>query len=113
MAADTILHRLHANADKIGNAPAYYEKQGSQWVATSWKEYCEQVRTAARALVALGAEPGGITTILGFNSPEWVITDVAAMLMGGCRGWHLYYEFTCGGEIYCRTRRFTRDPARR
>ena len=80
---DTILHRLHENGRKRPNAPAYYEKIGTAWVPTSWKEYTDQVRQAARALVALGVEPGQNTTILGFNRPEWVIFDLASMLVGG------------------------------
>ena len=83
MSAETILHRLQTNATNLSNAPAYYVKQGEAWVATSWKTYSQEVRQAARALITLGVEPGGIVTILGFNSAEWVITDLAAMLMGG------------------------------
>ena len=80
---DTILHRLHENGRKRPNAPAYYEKIGSAWVPTSWKEYTNQVRQAARALVALGVQPGQNVTILGFNRPEWVIFDLACMMIGG------------------------------
>lgn len=80
---DTILHRLHENGRIRPNAPAYYEKIGSAWVPTSWKEYTNQVRQAARALVALGVEAGQNVTILGFNRPEWVIFDLACMMIGG------------------------------
>ncbi len=80
---DTILHRLHENGRIRPNAPAYYEKIGNAWVPTSWKEYTNQVRQAARALVALGLESGQNVTILGFNRPEWVIFDLASMMVGG------------------------------
>ena len=80
---DTILHRLHENGRKRPNAPAYYEKIGSAWVPTSWQEYTNQVRQAARALVALGVEVGQNVTILGFNRSEWVIFDLACMMIGG------------------------------
>ncbi|VAW42077.1 Long-chain-fatty-acid--CoA ligase, partial [hydrothermal vent metagenome] len=80
---DTILHRLHENGRKRPNAPAYYEKIGTAWVPTSWKEFTDQVRQAARALVALGVQPGQNTTILGFNRSEWVIFDLASMMVGG------------------------------
>jgi long-chain acyl-CoA synthetase len=76
---DTILHRLHENGRIRPNAPAYYEKIGSAWVPTSWQEYTNQVRQAARALVALGVEPGQNVAILGFNRPEWVIFDLALL----------------------------------
>ncbi|MCA9916609.1 MAG: long-chain fatty acid--CoA ligase [Anaerolineales bacterium] len=80
---DTILHRLHENGRIRPNAPAYYEKIGNAWVPTSWKEYTNQVRQAARALVALGVEAGQNVTILGFNRSEWVIFDLASMMVGG------------------------------
>lgn len=80
---DTIIHRLHENGRIRPNAPAYYEKIGAAWVPTSWQEYLGQVRQAARALLALGVTPNSTVTILGFNRPEWVIFDLAAMALGG------------------------------
>lgn len=83
MSADTILHRLNNHARTRPNTPAYYEKVGQAWVPTSWSEYNNQVRGAAKSLMALGFEPGNIVNILGFNKPEWVILDLAGMLAGG------------------------------
>ncbi len=80
---ETILHRLHNNGRIRPNAPAYYEKTGDAWVPTSWQQYLAQVRQAARALIALGFQPGQTVSILGFNRPEWVIMDLAGMLAGG------------------------------
>ncbi|MCA9925312.1 MAG: AMP-binding protein [Anaerolineales bacterium] len=81
--SETILHRLHKNARVRPNAPAYYEKIGDAWVPTSWQQYLNQVRQAAKSLIALGVQPGQNVTILGFNRPEWVIFDLASMLVGG------------------------------
>jgi long-chain acyl-CoA synthetase len=81
--ADTILHRLHQNGRTRPNAPAYYEKVNNAWVPTSWQEYVQQVRQAAKALLAIGVKPGQNTAILGFNRSEWVIFDLATMLIGG------------------------------
>ncbi len=83
MTADTIIHRLHDNGRVRPNAPAYFEKIGSAWVPTSWQEYVAQVRQAARALMALGLEPGDTVSILGFNRPEWSIMLLASMAIGG------------------------------
>ena len=80
---ETILHRLHKNARVRPNAPAYFEKIGDAWVPTSWQQYLDQVRTAAKSLIALGVQPGQNVTILGFNRPEWLILDLATMLVGG------------------------------
>jgi len=79
----TILHKLHENARSIPDKPAYYEKVNGTWEPTNWADYTQQVRQAGRALVALGMDKGNIVSILGFNKPEWVIVDLAGMLIGG------------------------------
>lgn len=79
---DNIIERFSQHRRIRPAAPAYYEKIGSAWVPTSWEEYTLQVRTAARALMSLGIEPGNVVCMLGFNRPEWVIGQLAAMMAG-------------------------------
>ncbi|MFK7984575.1 MAG: long-chain fatty acid--CoA ligase [Sandaracinaceae bacterium] len=81
--ADTIVHRALDQAKARGDAPAYLVKQGAYWEATSWRDYGREIETAARGLLRLGVAFGDRICILGFNRPEWVITDVAAMAIGG------------------------------
>jgi long-chain acyl-CoA synthetase len=80
---DAIPHRLLAQASQRPTAIAYQHKTDGRWQATTWRELADQVRTAARALIALGVPRGGKVSILGFNRPEWVIFDHAAMMVGG------------------------------
>ena len=63
--------------------PGYYERIDGRWVPTSWKGYVDQTRRAARAMIALGMEPGDTVAILGFNNAEWAIFDIASMCVGG------------------------------
>ncbi|HSH03937.1 MAG TPA: long-chain fatty acid--CoA ligase [Anaerolineae bacterium] len=95
--AETILHRLHEQGRTRPNAPAYYHKANGAWVATLWRDYVAQVRQAGRALIALGVEPGDIVCILGFNRPEWVIMDLAGMLVGGATAG--IYTTNSAGEV--------------
>ncbi|HSG78858.1 MAG TPA: AMP-binding protein, partial [Acidimicrobiia bacterium] len=83
MAADTIPARLLRRAEQMPGRTAYLEKVDGAYVPTSWGEYADQVRLAAKALIALGFQPGQITTILGFNRSEWTILDLATMCVGG------------------------------
>ncbi len=83
MAADTIPARLLSQGQSRPNQPAYFVRSGAGWQATTWKQYVEEVRVAARALMSLGFEVGEKTTILGFNRPEWTIFDLATMCAGG------------------------------
>ena len=83
MMTDTIPARLFARAARTPDKPAYSIRTSGGWEATSWRGYADGVRTAARALIALGLQPQDKVTILGFNQPDWVIMDVAAMAVGG------------------------------
>lgn len=74
--------RFLVTARERGADPAYYMRDEAGWQPTSWQDYAAQVQQAARALVSLGVQPGQAVCILGFNRPEWVIMDLAAMMVG-------------------------------
>jgi long-chain acyl-CoA synthetase len=80
---DTIPHRLLRQAQERPSTIAYQAKANGRWQPTTWRTYGDQIRTCARALMALGLQRGGKVAILGFNRPEWVIFDHAAMMAGG------------------------------
>ncbi|MGE0402010.1 MAG: long-chain fatty acid--CoA ligase [Kofleriaceae bacterium] len=82
-ARDTIPHRLLRQATERPASIAYQVKLNGRWQPTSWRAFADQVRAAARALITLGFPKGGKVAILGFNRPEWVILDHAAMMAGG------------------------------
>jgi len=69
---DCIPHRLLRQAQDRPSAIAYQQKVNGRWQTTTWKSYVDQIRTVARALIALGLPRGGKVAILGFNRPEWV-----------------------------------------
>lgn len=80
---DSIIDRFLQHQRVRPGAPAYYEKIGQTWVPASWEEYTAQVRATAKSLIALGVGPGQVVCMLGFNRPEWVIGQLAAMMVGG------------------------------
>ncbi len=82
MAHDTIPSRFFAMARRRPEEPAYFIKSDGRWQATRWKDYASQVRRAAKALIALGIEPGGTVGLLGFNRPEWTTLYLAALSIG-------------------------------
>ena len=83
MAFDSIPSRLLAQAKKQPNRPAYNVRgEAGAWTPTTWAGYRDEVLTAARALIDLGVKAGDKVCILGFNQPEWVVFDVAAMMIG-------------------------------
>ncbi len=74
--------RFLQTAARRRDAPAYYVRNAEGWRPASWSEFCDEARQAARALVALGVKPGDAVAVFGYNRPEWVIMDVAAMMIG-------------------------------
>jgi long-chain acyl-CoA synthetase len=80
---DTIPRRILRQAAERPSTIAYQAKVNGRWQPTTWSTYVDQIRAAARSLIALGLPRGGKVSILGFNRPEWVIFDHAAMMAGG------------------------------
>jgi long-subunit acyl-CoA synthetase (AMP-forming) len=80
----TVMEVFEKTAKKHADRPALKVKRDGRWVTTTWGEYRKQVRTAAKALIELGLEPGKGVAIIGFNCPEWVVADMAAIYAGGC-----------------------------
>jgi hypothetical protein len=69
-ARDTIIHRFLAQGVSRPAAPAYFTKQGGVWRPTTWRDYVVEVRTAARALIALGFPAGGRSPSSGSTAPS-------------------------------------------
>ena len=46
------------------------------WVSTNWAEYWDAVRGLAKALIALGVQPGDGVALIGNNRRDWVIAQM-------------------------------------
>ena len=79
---DTLLRILDATVRANAGRPAMARKRDGRWETTTWGAYRDEVRQAARALVATGVAPGDGVVILSFNRPEWFVTNLAAMAVG-------------------------------
>ena len=79
----TILTHFDQHAKIRPGATAFARKIDGVWEETSWRAYREETRMAARALMGLGVEPGGVVAVLGFNRPEWTIGALATISAGG------------------------------
>ncbi len=79
----TLMEEFKKTADQFAEKPAMKTKVNGQWEETTWKAYYQQVRTTARAFMALGLEKGKSVSILGYNCPQWYISNLAAIFAGG------------------------------
>lgn len=58
-------------------------KRDGKWLKWTYKQYLHDVTICAKAFIRLGLERFHSVCILGFNSPEWIIADLAAIHAGG------------------------------
>ena len=78
----TVMEILDETASRHGSRPAMKFKRDGTWQTLSWKEVRDTARLVGRALIRLGAQPSKGVAIIGFNSPEWVMADLGAILAG-------------------------------
>ncbi len=81
--ADTTPRIFQQTATRYAERVALRQKTLGLWHDISWNSYFAQVRELGSALIALGLKPGECVGIIGDNSPEWVLADMAIQCAGG------------------------------
>ncbi|XP_078533834.1 long-chain-fatty-acid--CoA ligase ACSBG2-like [Lissotriton helveticus] len=79
----TTLQMFQDAVQRFGDHPAMAVKRDGRWETTTYLQYHQQCRAAAKSFLKLGLERFHGVGILGFNSPEWFIADVGAIMAGG------------------------------
>ena len=79
---------------------ALCRKVKKNWVKITYKKYRQLVRTCAKAFISLGLTPNSVVCIIGFNSPEWFISDLAAIYAGGVAA-GIYTTNSPDACLYC------------
>jgi len=95
----SIVHVLLDTAGRHPDRAALREKVAGRWRDITWREYAGEVRRVARGLLRLGLRPGDAACIVGANSPEWLIADLAVMALGAVPA-PLYPNTTPAGAAY-------------
>lgn len=80
---DSIPRQFMSWAERKPQGTAYAVRQDGEWKKTTWSEYVQEVRLAARGYINLGLKDGECVGIMGFNRPQWTISDLAAMSAHG------------------------------
>lgn len=79
----TVPSMFYQTVQRVPNHPAMAVKRGGVWVKWTYQQYFSDTQKAAKALIKLGLEPLHGVGILGFNSPEWFISNNGAIFAGG------------------------------
>ncbi|KAF7654748.1 hypothetical protein LDENG_00065410 [Lucifuga dentata] len=78
------IHQMFTSAvDCFGSYTALSWKENDQQKTLNYKQYYQACRTAAKSFLKLGLKRYHGVGILGFNSAEWFIADIGAILAGG------------------------------
>ena len=81
MSPITVNSMLKKTSLKFSDQPALRVKRNGEWKVWTWKNYYGDVARAAKSLIKLGLEPFHGVCILGFNSPEWFISLLSAIMV--------------------------------
>ena len=57
-------------------------KRNGEWKTWTYERYVREVELAARGFIHVGMSRHRSVAIIGQNSPEWVISDLAAIFSG-------------------------------
>jgi long-subunit acyl-CoA synthetase (AMP-forming) len=78
------VHEVFENTvRKYGHQVALRTKRNGRWEGKTWRSYYDDTRRVAKAFIRLGLEPKKGVSLIGYNCPEWLIADVAAIFCGG------------------------------
>lgn len=74
---------LNSAVQRMPNHNALAYKKDKKWNYITYRQYLDEVRTIAKAFIKLGLEEFNGVGIVGFNSVEWFLSDLAAIYAGG------------------------------
>ncbi|XP_037325581.2 long-chain-fatty-acid--CoA ligase ACSBG2 [Pungitius pungitius] len=79
----TVNQMFTSAVEHFGDFKALSWKEGAQEKSLNYREYYKSCRAAAKSFLKLGLQRYHGVGILGFNSAEWFISDIGAILAGG------------------------------
>lgn len=74
---------INDTAKRVPERTALAVKRDDVWVKWTYAEYLDDIKTVAKAFIKLGLKKSHAVGILGFNAPEWHISNIAAVVAGG------------------------------
>ncbi|XP_056021143.1 long-chain-fatty-acid--CoA ligase ACSBG2-like isoform X1 [Ostrea edulis] len=78
----TVPSMFYKTVQRVPMHTALAVKRGGIWVKWTYEQYFNDTRKAAKSFIKLGVEPTHGVGILGFNAPEWFISNNGAIFAG-------------------------------
>ena len=81
--ANTVGEMFLKRVERDGDKPAFYFKEGGEWLAVGWNEFSEHAGAIASYLLGLGLQMQDKVCMVGSTGPAWCYCDVGGLLAGG------------------------------
>ncbi|KAL4141185.1 hypothetical protein PRNP1_014307 [Phytophthora ramorum] len=78
----TVLDVFKDAVTRAPNGRALSIKKDGEWVTHTWQQYYDISQQFARALIHVGVQPHEAVNVLGPNCPEWLFTNMGAIMAG-------------------------------
>ncbi|KAI6654315.1 Long-chain-fatty-acid--CoA ligase [Oopsacas minuta] len=79
----TIPDLIKGSFSKFGSNKAWNVKRAGKWEYITITEMYEQCMRVAKSLLAVGLKRFEGVSIMGFNSPEWIMAELGTIMAGG------------------------------
>lgn len=79
----TLIQKFEETLKLNGNSTAMHVKRDGEWKTLTYQEYYDKCKSFGKSLIKIGHERFQGVSIIGFNSPEWIISDVGTIFAGG------------------------------
>ena len=79
----SVISMMKNTVEKHGDNLALRVKREDEWLEWTYQDYWNEARIVAKAFIKLGLQRHHSVCILGFNSPEWFIAQLGAIMAGG------------------------------
>lgn len=79
----TVPQFLDRTVQSARNKIALGVKRNGHWQTWTYEQYYNDIITAAKSFIKLGLQPFHGVGIVGFNSPEWFLSNMGAIYAGG------------------------------
>ena len=83
MPKQNVIEFFRARTQMHPNKPALHVERNDEVVVWTWREWFGDTMQCAKAMIHVGLSRFAGVCCIGFNSPEWLIADLAAIAAGG------------------------------
>eukprot|EP01135_Chromosphaera_perkinsii_P003653 Nk52_evm32s250 gene=Nk52_evmTU32s250 len=79
----TVIEVFRKTVDRFPDNDALRVERNGEWQTWSYQRYWDESKSCAKAMIKVGVQKYHGVAIIGFNSPEWLISYMGGIMCGG------------------------------